>query len=83
MIQESVVKAVRLPKGLFDLVISANPGKTFTEIIRELLIKEYSFTTSCKQKETIETIVPLVDPNITLEEKIDQELLKIKKKDLN
>jgi len=75
---ETIVKAVRLPKDLFDLVMSCNKGLTFTDVVRNLLTKEYSFT-SCKQEENNDTknitksvTSDIIDPNITIENEIDK-----------
>jgi hypothetical protein len=49
---KTVVKSVRLPDSLFHLVMCANPGKNFSQIINNLLNKEYGFSSPCKPEET-------------------------------
>lgn len=40
---KTLSKGVRLPIKLYDLVISANPGKSFSEIVCCALSEKYSF----------------------------------------
>ena len=72
---KTVVKSVRLPDTLFHLVMSCNQGKTFTQIVIELLSKEYSFSIPCKQEENPSCKQEeVIDPNIIIENEIDKML---------
>jgi len=73
---KTIVKAVRLPESLYDLVMICNPNKNFTEIVIDLLTEKYSFSSPCKPEEPSpclqEEIKPsFVDPNFSVEEQVD------------
>ena len=62
---------IRLSNKLWDLVRSANPGLTYSEIVKRALEKEYGFVTFEKESVIEEKKV------VSVEEKID---LLLKKK---
>lgn len=66
----SVSIGVRIPKKLLELVRSAEPDKSFSMVVRELLEREYSFS-SLKSREIINTL-PLNQRIELLEEEINR-----------
>ena len=40
---KSVSTGIRIPLNLYNLVMSANPNKTFNDVIKDLLTERYSF----------------------------------------
>jgi len=49
---------IRIPVGLYDLVMSANPGKTFTDIVKSALAEKYGFNSA---KELVENGISDID----------------------
>ena len=55
---KTISKTIRLPKTLFDLVMSCNQNKTFADVVRDLLTREYSFTNYDS------TVDEMITPNV-------------------
>jgi len=43
---------VRIPVDLYEHVLAANPGKTFTDIVKSALEEKYGFVTTDEIEET-------------------------------
>jgi len=56
--EKSVSKGIRIPLDLFNLVMSANKGKTFNDVIKDLLIEKYSFSSCAPVKENLVSGAP-------------------------
>jgi hypothetical protein len=71
---KTISKTIRLLKTLFDLVMSCNQNKSFADVVRDLLTREYSFT---NYNSTVnEMITPNIcnQPNVffNVESKVDE-----------